>query len=102
MIFCSVLQVLNVKIIYFERWSITNHLLMENIYYLLVFVDKVCGYFGVKIAMYFAYLGHYTTALTIPATIALLSWVISGHSQVMHSPIFVKIHVETSMYMYVK
>ncbi|KAI0235896.1 Anoctamin-8 [Lamellibrachia satsuma] len=52
-------------------------------------LDKVCGYFGVKIAMYFAYLGHYTTALTIPATIALLSWVVSGHSQAVDDACFV-------------
>ena len=48
----------------------------------LLFADEVCQYFGVKIAMYFAYLGHYTTALTIPTSAALLFWLISGQSQV--------------------
>jgi len=54
----------------------------QGVHNMLLFVDEVCHYFGVKIAMYFAYLGHYTTALTIPTTAALLFWFISGQSQV--------------------
>lgn len=37
--------------------------------------DEICDYFGVKIAMYFAWLGHYTTALIVPAAIGFLFWV---------------------------
>ena len=37
--------------------------------------DKICDYFGVQIALYFAWLGHYTTALFIPAIVGLLFWV---------------------------
>lgn len=39
------------------------------------FSDKICNYFGVQIALYFAWLGHYTTALFIPAIVGLLFWV---------------------------
>ncbi|XP_013784235.2 anoctamin-8-like isoform X2 [Limulus polyphemus] len=37
-------------------------------------LDDVCGYFGVKIAIYFAWLGHYTKALTIPAAFGFFLW----------------------------
>lgn len=38
-------------------------------------LDDVCKYFGVKISMYFAWLGHYTTALIIPAAVGVIFWV---------------------------
>ena len=38
-------------------------------------LDDVAGYFGVKIAMYFGWLGHYTTALFFPAFIGLCIWI---------------------------
>lgn len=41
----------------------------------LIFSDEITEYFGVKIGMYFAWLGHYTTALSIPAFFGLLFWV---------------------------
>lgn len=34
--------------------------------------DEITEYFGVKIGMYFAWLGHYTTALSIPAIVGML------------------------------
>ena len=37
--------------------------------------DKISEYFGVKIGFYFAWLGHYTSALTVPAIVGLLFWV---------------------------
>uniref|UniRef100_A0A5K3FFT4 Anoctamin n=1 Tax=Mesocestoides corti TaxID=53468 RepID=A0A5K3FFT4_MESCO len=37
-------------------------------------LDLVAEYFGVKIALYFAWLGHYTTALLFPAVFGLLCW----------------------------
>jgi hypothetical protein len=54
-------------------------LLHKNIIHVL---DKVCDYFGVKIALYFAYLGHYTTALLWPAALGALFWLLSGTHQV--------------------
>ena len=50
--------------------------------WLFFFTDKICDYFGVKIAMYFAYLGHYTTALCVPAFIGFLIWFIQGEDEV--------------------
>lgn len=40
-------------------------------------IDDIAEYFGVKIAMYFAWLGHYTRALTIPAVVGFIFWVVS-------------------------
>lgn len=42
---------------------------------ILKIVDEITEYFGVKIGMYFAWLGHYTTALSIPAFFGFLFWV---------------------------
>jgi len=46
------------------------------------FAEKVRAYFGVKIAMYFAYLGHYTAALLWPAFLGTMFWLLSGTHQV--------------------
>ena len=45
-------------------------------------VDKVCDYFGVKIALYFAYLGHYTASLLWPAILGFIFWLLSDANQV--------------------
>ncbi|XP_030764721.1 anoctamin-8 isoform X2 [Sitophilus oryzae] len=37
-------------------------------------LDEITDYFGVKIGMYFAWLGHYTTALSIPAVVGFIFW----------------------------
>jgi len=37
-------------------------------------LDKVCDYFGVKIAMYFAWIGHYTNSLIYPAVVYSAFW----------------------------
>ncbi|CAI9716845.1 Hypothetical predicted protein [Octopus vulgaris] len=52
-------------------------------------LNQICEYFGVKIAMYFAYLGHYTTALCIPALIGLLVWTMEGYEQIFDDWCFV-------------
>ncbi|KAE8743203.1 hypothetical protein FOCC_FOCC011183 [Frankliniella occidentalis] len=45
-------------------------------------LDAISEYFGVKIAMYFAWLGHYTAALLVPAFVGFMFWVgFSGRSQ---------------------
>jgi hypothetical protein len=41
----------------------------------MIVSDEVSTYFGVKIAMYFAWLGHYTTALIVPAIVGFTFWV---------------------------
>ena len=40
-----------------------------------LFSDEICEYFGIKIGFYFAWLGHYTTALAAPALVGLVFWV---------------------------
>ena len=40
-----------------------------------IFQDDICNYFGVQIALYFAWLGHYTKALFIPAFVGFMFWV---------------------------
>ncbi|XP_026468140.1 anoctamin-8 [Ctenocephalides felis] len=37
-------------------------------------LDDICSYFGVKVGLYFAWLGHYTMALCVPALIGSLLW----------------------------
>ncbi|XP_060518982.1 anoctamin-8-like isoform X3 [Cylas formicarius] len=39
-------------------------------------LDEITEYFGVKIGMYFAWLGHYTTALSIPALVGFFFWLL--------------------------
>ena len=45
-------------------------------------LDTICNYFGVKLALYFAWLGYYTKALIIPAIIGLLIWLYSKKNEV--------------------
>ncbi|ESO88117.1 hypothetical protein LOTGIDRAFT_126614, partial [Lottia gigantea] len=42
-------------------------------------LDSICEYFGVKIAMYFAYLGHYTISLVFPTVLGILLWILQGN-----------------------
>lgn len=37
-------------------------------------LDDIAEYFGVKVALYFAWLGHYTCALGIPAIFGTILW----------------------------
>ncbi|XP_063897375.1 anoctamin-8 isoform X2 [Helicoverpa armigera] len=41
-------------------------------------IDEISEYFGVKIAMYFAWLGHYTQSLTVPAVVGFIFWIWLG------------------------
>jgi anoctamin-8 len=45
-------------------------------------LNKVCNYFGVKLALYFAWLGFYTKALVVPAFLGLAMWLSTGKSEV--------------------
>ena len=36
------------------------------------FPDDIAAYFGVKVALYFAWLGHYTCALCVPAVLGTI------------------------------
>ncbi|XP_033750311.1 anoctamin-8-like [Pecten maximus] len=52
-------------------------------------LDKIRDYFGVKIAMYFAYLGHYTLALCIPAFLGAFIWLVQGQDETVDDQWFV-------------
>ncbi|XP_058870302.1 anoctamin-8 isoform X1 [Acipenser ruthenus] len=44
-------------------------------------LDDICDYFGVKIAMYFAWLGFYTTSMLYPAIIGFVLWMLTESDQ---------------------
>ncbi|XP_061831836.1 anoctamin-8 [Nerophis lumbriciformis] len=44
-------------------------------------LDDICDYFGVKIAMYFAWLGFYTTSMLYPAVIGFVLWMLTEADQ---------------------
>uniref|UniRef100_A0A8C6SYQ3 Anoctamin n=1 Tax=Neogobius melanostomus TaxID=47308 RepID=A0A8C6SYQ3_9GOBI len=44
-------------------------------------IDDICDYFGVKIAMYFAWLGFYTNSMLYPAVIGFLLWILAEDDQ---------------------
>lgn len=46
------------------------------------FADDICDYFGVKIGMYFAWLGFYTNSMLYPAVIGFLLWILAEADQV--------------------
>ncbi|KAK0174148.1 hypothetical protein PV328_007257 [Microctonus aethiopoides] len=48
-------------------------------------LDDICNYFGVKITMYFAWLGHYTTALVVPAAVGVIYWAVEDVAYVLFS-----------------
>lgn len=45
--------------------------------------DDICDYFGVKISMYFAWLGFYTNSMLYPAVIGFLLWMLAESDQVL-------------------
>ncbi|GFO46290.1 anoctamin [Plakobranchus ocellatus] len=52
-------------------------------------LELVCQYFGVKISLYFAYLGHYTTWLLLPALLGLIIFSYQGDNQYIDDLCFV-------------
>ncbi|XP_052471742.1 anoctamin-8 [Carassius gibelio] len=44
-------------------------------------LDDVCDYFGVKIGMYFAWLGFYTNSMLYPAVFGFLLWIFAESDQ---------------------
>ncbi|XP_076009403.1 anoctamin-8 [Genypterus blacodes] len=44
-------------------------------------LDDICDYFGVKIALYFAWLGFYTTSMLYPAVIGFVLWMLTESDQ---------------------
>ncbi|KAK7008996.1 anoctamin-8 [Biomphalaria glabrata] len=52
-------------------------------------LDEVCRYFGVKIGLYFAYLGHYTTWLILPALVGLIIFLMQGQNQLLEDLCYV-------------
>lgn len=58
-------------------WVLTN-VLSDS----LCLSDDICDYFGVKISMYFAWLGFYTNSMLYPAVIGFLLWILAESDQV--------------------
>lgn len=56
--------------------------MLNYYYYFTCFVDDICDYFGVKISMYFAWLGFYTNSMLYPAVIGFLLWILAESDQV--------------------
>ncbi len=48
--------------------------------FVLQFLGEIADYFGIKIAFYFCWLGHYTAALFIPAAVGMVIWVSGSRS----------------------
>ena len=46
-----------------------------------------------KIALYFAYLGHYTVALCFPTVLGIIFWFIQGENQVAQFIYYLKINL---------
>lgn len=51
----------------------------------ICFADDICDYFGVKIGMYFAWLGFYTNSMLYPAVIGFLLWILAEADQVLQT-----------------
>lgn len=58
-----------------------------GVYNFTCFVDDICDYFGVKIGMYFAWLGFYTNSMLYPAVIGFLLWILAEADQVFETKI---------------
>lgn len=43
--------------------------------------DEICEYFGVKIGMYFSWLGFYTSSLVYPAVFGMMLWFFTESDQ---------------------
>ena len=60
---------------------ITWYIYMSNEANLFLFSDEICQYFGVKIAMYFAWLGMYTKWLVAPAILGIITFFLSNRGE---------------------
>lgn len=49
----------------------------------MLLADEICDYFGVKIAMYFAWLGFYTSAMVYPAVFGSVLYTFTEADQVL-------------------
>lgn len=61
-------------------------MLMSALLDFLSLLDDICDYFGVKISMYFAWLGFYTNSMLYPAVIGFLLWMLAESDQVGRGP----------------
>ena len=70
------------------------HLWGGTCYLLAIFMilDDIKDYFGIHIGMYFAFLGHYTISLALPAAVGVIVWLYSGTHQVLSSYGYVSQH----------
>lgn len=54
--------------------ELTSLLVFHNSNDFFYNTDDIASYFGVKVALYFAWLGHYTCALCVPAILGTFLW----------------------------
>jgi anoctamin-8 len=55
----------------FRKWFAKRPRLINGFFSIS---DDIATYFGVKVALYFAWLGHYTCALCVPAVLGTILW----------------------------
>ncbi|KAF1788966.1 Anoctamin [Phytophthora cactorum] len=60
-----------------EKMDLKEHWIVWNMSPMNQPFDRICQYFGVKVAIYFLYLGHYTKWLLYPTLVGIVTGIVS-------------------------